>query len=274
MKRPSRNDGPLRPRDPLFNSSVQKALAMLETFGGERRTLGLAELAAAAGMTISSAQRCIHTLLRLGYLRRDARLRRWVLTPRALSLTEAYLSGHALLEHASAHLIALNQASGESVSLSEPDGNDMVFIARFPSLQPFHIHMPVGRRLPMYCTASGRAYLSALPPAAARRILARSRLEAHTSQTLTDLQQIWKRIDAARESGYAWSDQEYYRGDVTIAAAVLGEDGQPLAAVNISAPTSRWTLAQLRAKLSQLLLQSAQVASLGHTRRPERRAAR
>jgi len=144
MKRPSRKDGPLRPRDPLFNSSVQKALAMLETFGGERRALGLVELAAASGMTISSAQRCIHTLLRLGYLRRDTRLRRWVLTPRALALTEAYLSGHTLLEHASAHLIALNQGSGESVSLSEPDGTDMVFIARFPSLQPFHITMPVG----------------------------------------------------------------------------------------------------------------------------------
>jgi IclR family transcriptional regulator, pca regulon regulatory protein len=274
MKRPSRKDGPLRPRDPLFNSSVQKALAMLETFGGERRALGLAELAAASGMTISSAQRCIHTLLRLGYLRRDTRLRRWVLTPRALALTEAYLSGHTLLEHASAHLIALNQGSGESVSLSEPDGTDMVFIARFPSLQPFHIHMPVGRRLPMYCTASGRAYLSALAPAAARRLLARSRLVAHTAQTLTDPQQVWKRIEAAREAGYAWSDQEYYRGDVTIAAAVLGEDGQPLAAVNISAPTSRWNLAQLRAKLAPLLLQSAQAASLGHTRRPERRMAR
>jgi len=39
MKRPSRKEHPLRPRDPLFNSSVQKALAMLETFGGERRTL-------------------------------------------------------------------------------------------------------------------------------------------------------------------------------------------------------------------------------------------
>ena len=272
MKRSSRKGGPLRPRDPLFNRSVQKALTMLETFGGDRRTLGLAELAAAAGMTTSSAQRCIHTLLRLGYLRRDTRLRRWVLTVRALSLTEAYLSGHALLEHATAHLIELNQASGESVSLSEPDGTDMVFIARFPSLQPFHIHMPVGRRLPMYCTASGRAYLSALPPATARRILARSRLSAHTPQTPTDLQQIGKRIDAAREAGYAWSDQEYYRGDVTIAAPVLGEDGTPLAAVNISAPTSRWTLPQLRTKLAPLLLQSARAASRGHTRRPERRA--
>jgi len=70
------------------------------------------------------------------------------------------------------------------------------------------------------------------------------------------------------------SDQEYYRGDVTIAAPVLGEDGQPLAAVNISAPTSRWTLAQLRAKLAPLLLHSAQAASLGHTPRSQRRLAR
>ena len=274
MSRPSRKHGPLRPRDPLFNSSVQKALVMLETFGSERRRLSLAELAAAAGMSISSAQRCIHTLSRLGYLRRDAALRRWVLTPRALSLTEVYLSGHALLEHATAHLIELNQASGESVSLSEPDGTDMVFIARFPSLQPFHIHMPVGRRLPMYCTASGRAYLSALPPANARRLLGRSRLASHTPQTLTDPQQIWKRIAAAREAGYAWSDQEYYRGDVTIAAPLLGEGGRPLAAVNISAPTSRWTLAQLRAKLAPLLLQSAQAASIGQAPRSPRRAAR
>jgi len=271
MKRSSRPEAPLRARDPLFNSSVQKALAMLETFGGERRTLTLAELGAAAGMSISSAQRCIHTLVRLGYLRRDARLRRWVLTPRALALTEAYLSGHALLEQATAHLIELNQASGESVSLSEPDGTDMVFIARFPSLKPFHIHMPVGRRLPMYCTASGRAYLSALPPSQARRILGRSRAAALTPTTLTDPQQIWRRVEAARESGYAWSDQEFYRGDLTIAAPILGEDGQPLAAVNISAPTSRWTLAQLRAKLAPLLLQSAQAASLGYTMRSQRR---
>src|SRR5262252_5380816 len=105
------------------------------------------------------------------------------------------------------------------------------------------------------------------PPTAARPV-------AHTPQTLTDLQQVWKRIEAAREAGYAWSDQEYYRGDVTIAAAVLGEDGQPLAAVNISAPTSRWTLAQLRAKLAPLLLQGAQAASLGHTMRAQRRVAK
>jgi IclR family pca regulon transcriptional regulator len=270
MTRPPRK---LRPaaRDPLFNSSVQKALAILEAFGGGPRAWSLAELAAGVDMTMSSAQRCVHTLVRLGYLRRDALLRRWVATPRALGLAAAYLSGHALLEQATTHLIDLNQASGESVSLSEPDGLDMVFIARFPSLKRFYIHMPVGRRLPMYCTASGRAYLAALPPAAAQRLLRRSQCLALTASTLTDPQQIWKRIQAARAAGYAWSDQECYRGDLTIAAAVLGEHGEPVAAVNVSAPAGRWTLAELRAKLAPLLLQTARAVSGGHALRPQRR---
>jgi IclR family transcriptional regulator, pca regulon regulatory protein len=270
MKRPPRLR-PVRARDPLFNSSVEKALAILEAFNGERRSLSLAELAASAGVTTSSAQRCTHTLVRLGYLKRHPLLRRWVLTPRALALAEAYLSGHALLEQATTHLIDLNQASGESVSLSEPDDVDMVFIARFPSLKRFYIHRPLGRRLPMYCTAAGRAYLSALPPPLAQRLLQRSALEPLTPLTLTDPRQICRRIQAAREAGYAWSDQECYRGDLTIAAAVLGDDGVPLAAVNISAPTSRWTLTELREKLSPLLLQTARAASIGHAPRARRR---
>jgi IclR family pca regulon transcriptional regulator len=271
MKSAPRKPRPPGARDPLFNSSVQKALTVLESFGGERRTLSLAELAGAVAVSVSSAQRCVHTLVRLGYLRRDARLRRWVLTPRALSLSAAYLSGHALLEQATTHLIDLNQASGESVSLSEPDGTDMVFIARFPSLKRFYIHMPVGRRLPMYCTASGRAYLAALPAGAAQRLLRRSALLPLTPMTLTDREQIWKRVQAARVCGYAWSDQECYRGDLTLAAPVLGEDGTPLAVVNVSAPTSRWTLAELRAKLAPLLLQTARAAAGAQTPRPRRR---
>ncbi len=263
MKRPSRKPRPSQDRDPLFNQSVEKAFAILEAFGGERRGLNLSEVAAAAGMTKSSAQRCTHTLERLGYLRRDPHVRRWVLTPRSLCMAHAYLSGHPLIEQATTHLIDLNQASGESVSLSEPYETDMVFIARFPSHKRFFIHMPVGRRLPMFCTASGRAYLSGLPAAEVQKILRRSTLKAFTPNTVTDPAEILKQIDAAREAGYAWADQEYYRGDVTIAAPVFGDDGTAVAVVNISAPTSRWSLAELRSKLSSVLMETARACSSG-----------
>jgi DNA-binding IclR family transcriptional regulator len=253
--------------DPLFNQTVQKALAILEVFGGEQTALNLSEVAVAVSMTKSSAQRCTHTLERLGYLRRDPAVKRRVLTPRALSIAHAYLSGHLLIEQATTHLIDLNQASGESVSLSEPDATDMVFIARFPSHKRFFIHMAVGRRLPMYCTASGRAYLSALPHQDVQRILRGSTLRQFTPQTLTEPKQILRRVAAAREVGYAWTGQECYRGDLTIAAPVLGPEGRPVAAINISAPTSRWTLDELRSKLSSLLLETARAASSGFASR-------
>jgi IclR family transcriptional regulator, pca regulon regulatory protein len=249
--------------DPLFNDSAQKALAVLEVFGQGRRVLKLAEAAEATGITKASAQRCIHTLEVLGYLRRDRRGTGWMLTPRALGIAHAYLSGYRLIEQAQQHLVDLNRATGESVSLSEPDGTDMVFVARFPSHKRFLIHMPIGRRLPMYCTASGRAYLSALPGAEVQLLLRQSSLRALTPMTIIDPKRIQELIAAAHIDGYSCSDQECYRGDVTVAAPVIGEGGHPIGAVNISAPTSRWTLEELRVKLAALVMETARAISSG-----------
>lgn len=249
--------------DPLFNDSVQKALAVLEAFGRGRRVLKLAEAAEAAAITKASAQRCIHTLEVLGYLRRDSRSTGWMLTPRALGIAYAYLSGYHLIDQATRHLVDLNRATGESVSLSEPDGTDMVFVARFPSYKRFMIDFPVGTRLPMYCTASGRAYLSALPGAEAQGLVRRSALRPLTPMTVTDPQRILERIDAVRHDGYACSDQECYRGDLTVAAAVIGEGGLPVGAINLSAPTSRWSLQDMRARLAPLVIETARAVSSG-----------
>lgn len=248
-------------RDPLFNQSVEKAFAVLTAFGGDKCALNLAEIAAAARITPSSALRSIHTLVSLGYLVRNERLSGWVLAPRTLSIGYPYLAGHAIIELATPHLVELNQTCGESVSLSEPDGVEMVFIARFPSHKRFFIHMPVGRRLPMYCTSAGRAYLSTLPGDEVRELLRRSNLRALTPHTLTQIPRILEVIDGARELGYAWASEECYRGDLTIGAPIIGAGGRAVAAINISGPTSRWTLPELRARLASLLLETARAAS-------------
>jgi IclR family transcriptional regulator, pca regulon regulatory protein len=246
-----------------LNQSVEKALGVLHAFGGERRALNLVEIAAAAGITKSSAQRFTITLQRLGYLRRDAQAKRWVLSPRVLTIGYAYLSGHSLIDGSTSHLLQLNLATGESVSLSEPDDTQMVYVARFPGHQPFYIHMPIGRSLPMFCTAAGRAYLSRLPMSEVNDILDRSALRALTPATLTNRARILKLIREAREKGYAWANQECYRGDLTIGAAIMGQHGRPVAAINISGPTSRWTLEELARRWAPLLMETARAASSG-----------
>src|SRR5690242_6743669 len=169
----------------LLNQSVEKALTVLGAFEGERRALNLVEIAAAVGITKSSAHRITSTLQQLGYLQRDTHAKRWTLSPRVLTIGHAYLAGHRLIETATTHFPQLNVATGESVSLSEPDDTKMVYVARFPSHQPFVIHMPIGSSLPMFCTAAGRAYLSRLPVDEIVQIVDCSTIHPLTAQTVT-----------------------------------------------------------------------------------------
>ena len=252
-----------RPSAVPLNQSVEKALGVLHAFGGQRRALNLAEIAAAAAITKSSAQRFTNTLEQLGYLQRDVHSKRWVLGPRVLTIGYAYLAGHTLIEAATSHLLQLNVATGESVSLSEPDGTAMVYIARFPGHQPFLIHMPIGRSLPMFCTAAGRAYLSRLPMEEVADVLDRSKLRSLTSTTVIDRARILDLVREARELGYARANQECYRGDLTIGAAVMGQHGRPVAAINIAGPTSRWAMETLTERWAPLLMETARAASSG-----------
>src|SRR5215467_5687921 len=95
---------PARPSALPLNQSMEKGLAVLHAFAGERRALNLMEIAAAAGITKSSAQRFTSTLQQLGYLRRDEHAKRWVLSARVLTIGHAYLSGHTLIEAVTTHL--------------------------------------------------------------------------------------------------------------------------------------------------------------------------
>jgi DNA-binding IclR family transcriptional regulator len=246
-----------------LNQSVEKALAVLLAFGGERRALNLMEIAKAAGITKSSAQRFTNTLVQLGYLHRDVHAKRWVLSPRALGVGHACLSGQNLIEGATAHLLELNLATSESVSLAEPQDTQMVYVAHFPGHRRLHIHMPIGRSLPMFCTAAGRAYLSRLPLDEVADILERTSLRPLTPNTVTERALILDLVREARELGFGRADQESYRGELTLGAPVMGQHGRPVAAIEISGPTSRWTLQEITARWGALLIGTARAASSG-----------
>ena len=263
MPRPSRSRSTARRRDPrdsgLFVQSLEKGLAVLKAFDAQHRDMSLPELALAAGVSKSAAQRFAHTLETLGYLRRNPRTRRLSLAPRTLDVGFAYLQSHWLIDHANPFLLELNRTCHETVNLSEPDGTSMVFVARFTSHRHMPIHMPVGRRLPMFCTASGRAYLSAIDRTAARELLRTSDRQRYTPNTIVDLGKLEALLDEAREVGYAWANEEYYRGDLNFAIAVRDARGTALAAVNVSLPTSRWTIEAGREQIVPHLLQTARV---------------
>lgn len=249
---------------PLFNMSLMKGVEVLMAFGPNRPDMNLPEIAEATGLSKSAAQRFAFTLEAMGCLRKDPRTKRYSLTPKTMEFGYRYLLVNPLIERANPYLLDLNRNTGETVNMAEADGSDMVFIARFPTHLYATVHMPVGRRLPMYCTSSGRAVLSLMPRDQARELLESSPRPRLTPTTVTDVERLMDLVDEARENGYAYSESEFYGGDCNIGVAITDSNLRPIAAINISAPTVRWTMARMRAELAPHLLETGRLVSRAH----------
>ncbi|MBP0593780.1 IclR family transcriptional regulator [Paraburkholderia sp. LEh10] len=245
----------------LFIQSFATGLSVLGAFNIEHSSMSLPEIATAAGISKSAAQRFAFTLEALGLLRKDPVSKRYSLSPRTLELGYRYLQSHALLERANPYLLELNREVAETVNLSEPDGDQMVYIGRFPNPARAIVFMPVGRALPMFCTSSGRAYLSGLSDAEARGIIERSERLQYTPHTVTDVDRLMSMVTEVRETGFACSEQEYYRGDLAFAAPLFGASGKPIGALNISVSVAHWTKERAIAELVPRLLETARLIS-------------
>ncbi|MEP7207305.1 MAG: IclR family transcriptional regulator [Casimicrobiaceae bacterium] len=249
---------------PLFNQSLEKGMAVLRAFGPNSPTMNLAEIAQATGIGKSAAQRIAYTLETLGYLDKDPVNKRYSLSVATLDLGYRYLIVDRLVERANPFLLDLNRTCGETVNLSKPDGTDMVYVGRFATHKTTPVHMPLGRRLPIYCTSSGRSYLSALALTEREAILRASDLRAYTQYTVTNIPRLLEICQEAKIRGYAYTSSEYYRGDLTVAAAVIDANGRPLGAVNISAPSTRWTMQRVHRDLAPLVIETARLISTQH----------
>ncbi|AZW29424.1 transcriptional regulator, IclR family, C-terminal domain protein [Bordetella bronchiseptica GA96-01] len=245
----------------LLIQSLEKGLAVLEAFRNSE-TMNLQEIARACGITSGSAQRVAYTLERAGYLKKDPVSRRYRVTVKAVGLGYSFLAREPVFQHAHAVLHQLNQECGEIVNLSVPDGEDnMVFVMRIPTSKHIPVYMPAGTRIPMLSSASGRALLAHLPPDQLEARLARMAVPRHTSRTTTDLAVLRHLIDEAREHRYAYADEEFYQGDINVAATIVDETGAPVAAVNISVPKPRWSLERAREDLGPLAVRAARAIS-------------
>jgi IclR family pca regulon transcriptional regulator len=245
----------------LFIGSVSKCFRVLEALNSAGRPVGLKDLAALSGLDRSAVQRITHTLRVLGYLRQDPETRAFTLAGRMLEFSHTVLATDRVRQLAQPHLEALNKRTGETVNLMELEGDEIVYVARFPSMHAVSVDLHVGSRLPAFCTAAGRAILSCMEEPEALAVLKGSRRTAMTVHTLTDLDALRRALAAARKLGYALNNQEAFIGDLSVAAPLLDERGRPVGAVNIAVPTPRWQLPQVLETLVPQLLRTVQAVN-------------
>ena len=246
---------PPRPGD-SYVQSFARGLEVIRSFSAEAPQQTLSEVAARTGLTRAGARRILLTLQTLGYVDSDGRWFR--LTPRILDLGFAYLSSLPIWNLAEPVMEQLAEQLGEAVSAAVLDGTDVVYVLRVSTRKIMRISLAAGSRLPAYCASLGRVLLAGLPDDAARAVLERSDRVAFTRRTLTEVDALMDEVQRARSQGWALVDQELEEGLISMAAPILGRNGQMLAAINVSGQANRTSARQMQQAMLAPLREAAE----------------
>lgn len=227
--------------DRLFVRSAARAMQVLSAFHQASGPLSLSEIATRAGIDRSAAQRLVHTLTVLGYVRRSADDRGYLPGIRLLDHTLDLLRLDPVVQKATPVLLELRKTIRERVDFSLYDETRLIYALRMQSKRETFYATLVGHSVPTYCTGGGRAVLAALPEAEARDILMRVALHKYTAKTETDPDAIMAQVRKVRSDGYAVVVDEFVQGEVAIGVAITRRDGLPLGAIHVAGSLSEWT---------------------------------
>ena len=245
----------------LFLQTVARTMRILEGFGTKQGPQSLAELAAAAGIDKSAAQRICHTLQSLGYLERDGGAGGLRPGLKLLDRTFDFLRMHPLVERAVPVLAELRNTTGQRVDLSLFDDLSIIYAVRLQNRRESFVATLIGRRLPIYCSAGGRAMMAYLRDNEVTSILDRSDRRSLTPHTLTAPDAIWGKIREAQREGYAFAEQEWVMGELALAAAVTDAALRPVAAIHVAGSLADWDSETFRNKLGPSVIEAAHAIS-------------
>jgi IclR family pca regulon transcriptional regulator len=244
---------------PDFIEALARGLDVIRAFGPNRPSMSLSEVAAATGLARPTARRMLLTLEELGYIRSTHG--EFALTPRVLELGMAYIGATNMWEIARPHMERLVGQTGESSSLAQLDGSDIVYVARVAVPKIITIAVTIGTRFPALQTSLGKVLLAALSPDELERVLAEPSRSGLTPLWKPDVEERDRVLHEVRERGWALTDEHLAPGIRSIAAPVRDGSNQVVAALNVTVHAAETSIETLTETYLPLLLQTAAAIS-------------
>jgi IclR family transcriptional regulator, pca regulon regulatory protein len=239
---------------PDFIEALARGLDVLRCFSSEQPQMSLSQVAQSADLARPTARRILLTLEELGYVRASNGV--FTLMPKVLELGMAYIGALGLWDMARPHLEELVRQTGESSSMAQLDGSDIIYVARVAVPKLIALRVDVGTRFPAMRTSQGKVLLAALPPEEALEVLSQpSRSGLPTAGV--DSGRVLEILDQVREQGWALADEELAPGVRSASVGVRDGENVVRASMNVTVHAQETSLEKLTGEYLPLLQAAA-----------------
>ena len=217
--------------------SIERAFILLRTLA--QGPLGVTELAERVDLPKSTVARLLAALETEDAVEQIEAGGAYRVGDGLIDIAGAVPAGRSLIAAARPHLLDLAESLGEVAGLSIIDNDQVYYLDHTESSSDVQLRDWTGEYAPLHAVPSGMAMLAHLPPEQQEHYLIQP-LEQCTPWTTLDPDALRERLPQIRSLGYAWGYEEFAEGINSVAAPVLGEDGQPLVALHVHGPAYRY----------------------------------
>ena len=229
-------------------SSLTRAVRVLEAFTADDAELSVSEIARRSGLHVATASRIVGQLADHGLLSRgeDRRvrigMRMWELASRASPT-------RPLRDATMPYLEDLHAVVGHHVQLAVLDGDEVLFLERLTARDSVVNFSRIAGRLPLHISSSGIVLLAYGPPGLVERVLAQP-LERYTAATIASPERLLATLEQVRRNGYALLPGHVHEDAAGIAVPVRDGLGEVVAALSVIVPNDERAVSAVPALLA------------------------
>jgi len=216
---------------------VAQVVDLLEFFGANARPATLAEISRQLGWPKSSAFKLLATLSARGFLYEPYGRGMYYPSPRWARLVEAISRSEPVPDALAGLLRTLSDQTGETAVLASISGVNAFFVEAIEPENPVRYTAQVGKTVPLYATAVGKALLAQLAAPDRKALLAKTSFTRFTSMTSMSAEAVEAAVQEGAKRGY-FEGQNELNEDLGGVAVPLCYPGRPLA-VMVAGPLYR-----------------------------------
>ena len=194
------------------NGSVLRACFILDLFTPAKNEWTLKEISAKCEQSPNTTLPLLKALETTGFLERNSETKAYRLGMKFVEKGQIKLNSLDIISCSGPYLKKISEQFGLTTHLGMLDRGEIVYLSRYAaklhSLVPSH----VGKRVPVYCSALGKALIAYLSPEQTDRLLSELHFHQYTAKTIRDVETLKQSLSEVRSRGYAIDDEEHQNG--------------------------------------------------------------
>jgi DNA-binding IclR family transcriptional regulator len=227
---------------------AERCLSIIQLLADEACEMPLGEIAERLKLPKSGAHRLLSTLVEQGWAVQNRHTGFYGLTMRLAILGQRYFAATGIPDLCQPLLDRLAADTREFVRMAVVDLTALVWVAEAQGATGGLMYQPrlASNTVPLYATASGKAWLSRLDDDEAREIIMSNGGFTAAAQygpnVITTFEALAVELGLTRQRGYGIASSEAEPGVTAVAAAVLSpEDRSVIGTVSVAGPSVRMT---------------------------------